>query len=94
LRRELTACLRTGRVLRVVASSGKSTGRRQARMPRARTRGRGKTFISPEIMISQRPAEAADRAVPGHWEGDLILGLRSSAIGTLVERTTRFTLLL
>ena len=79
LRRELTACLRTGRVLR---------------MPRARTRGRGKTFISPEIMISQRPAEAADRAVPGHWEGDLILGLGSSAIGTLVERTTRFTLLL
>ena len=79
LHRELTACLRTGRALR---------------MPRARTRRRGKTFISPEIMISQRPAEAADRAVPGHWEGDLILGLGSSAIGTLVERTTRFTLLL
>jgi transposase, IS30 family len=79
LRRELTACLRTGRVLRV---------------PRARTRRRGKTFISPEIMISQRPAEAADRAVPGHWEGDLILGLGSSAIGTLVERMTRFTVLL
>ena len=79
LRRELTACLRTGRALRT---------------PRARTRGRGKTFISPETMISQRPAEAADRAVPGHWEGDLILGLGSSAIGTLVERTTRFTLLL
>ncbi len=79
LRRELTACLCTGRVLR---------------MPRARTRGRGKTFISPEIMISQRPAEAADRGVPGHWEGDLILGLGSSAIGTLVERMTRFTLLL
>ncbi|MGC1955270.1 MAG: IS30 family transposase [Gammaproteobacteria bacterium] len=79
LRRELTACLRSGRPLRV---------------PRARTRRRGKTFIAPEIMISQRPAEAADRAVPGHWEGDLILGLGSSAIGTLVERTTRFTMLL
>jgi IS30 family transposase len=79
LRRELTACLRTGRALRV---------------PRARTRGRGKPFVTPEILISQRPAEAEDRAVPGHWEGDLILGLRSSAIGTLVERTTRFTILL
>jgi IS30 family transposase len=79
LRRELTACLRTGRALRV---------------PRARTRGRGKPFVTPEILISRRPAEAEDRAVPGHWEGDLILGLRSSAIGTLVERTTRFTILL
>ena len=79
LRRELTACLRTGRALRV---------------PRARTRGRGKKFVTPEIMISERPAEAADRAVPGHWEGDLIVGLNSSAIGTLVERTTRFTMLL
>jgi IS30 family transposase len=79
LRRELTACLRSGRALRV---------------PRARTRGRGKGFVTPEIMISERPAEAADRAVPGHWEGDLILGLGSSAIGTLVERTTRFTMLL
>jgi IS30 family transposase len=79
LSRELTACLRTGRALRV---------------PRARTRGRGKKFVSPEIMISERPAEAEDRAVPGHWEGDLILGLNSSAIGTLVERTTRFTMLL
>ncbi len=79
LRRDLTACLRTGRALRV---------------PRERTRRRGKSFVAPEILISERPAEVADRAVPGHWEGDLILGLRSSAIGTLVERTTRFTLLL
>src|SRR6266702_696214 len=79
LRRELTACLRSGRALRV---------------PRARTTGRGKGFVSPEIMISERPAKAEDRAVPGHWEGDLIIGLNSSAIGTLVERTTRFTMLL
>ena len=79
LRRELTACLRTGRALRA---------------PRARRRGRGKAFVGPDIMISERPAEAEDRAVPGHWEGDLIIGLGSSAIGTVVERTTRFTLLL
>ena len=78
LRRELTACLRTGRALRV---------------PRARSR-RGKHFVTDDILISERPAEAADRAVPGHWEGDLILGLGSSAIGTLVERSSRFTLLL
>jgi IS30 family transposase len=79
LRRELTACLRTGRALRV---------------PRARAHSRGKGFITTEVMISQRPAEADDRAVPGHWEGDLILGLGSSAIGTLVERSSRFTMLL
>ena len=79
LRRELTACLRTGRALRV---------------PRARTAARGKQFVTEEVMISQRPAEAADRAVPGHWEGDLILGLGRSAIGTLVERSSRFTMLL
>ncbi|MBV8870272.1 MAG: IS30 family transposase [Acetobacteraceae bacterium] len=79
LRRELTACLRTGRALRV---------------PRARSRRRTKSHVTPEIMISERPAEVADRAVPGHWEGDLILGLDSSAIGTLVERTTRFIMLL
>jgi IS30 family transposase len=79
LRRELSACLRTGRALRV---------------PQARTRGRGKKFVTSDVMISERPAEVADRAVPGHWEGDLIIGLDKSAIGTLVERTTRFTMLL
>ena len=79
LRRELTACLRTGRALRV---------------PRARSRARGKGFVTDQILISERPAEAEDRAVPGHWEGDLILGLGSSAIGTLVERSTRFAMLL
>jgi len=79
LKWELVQCLRTGRALRV---------------PRARTRERGKKFVAAELLISQRPAEAEDRAIPGHWEGDLILGLESSAIGTLVERTTRFTMLL
>jgi IS30 family transposase len=79
LKRELVACLRTGRALRV---------------PRARTTERGKKFVTPDLLISERPAEVEDRAIPGHWEGDLILGLESSAIGTLVERTTRFTMLL
>ena len=79
LHRELTACLRTGRTLRV---------------PRARRARQNRPFVAPEVMLDKRPAEVADRAVPGHWEGDLILGLGSSAIGTLVERSTRFTLLL
>ena len=79
LRRELTACLRSGRALRV---------------PRERTRNRNKSFIGDAVMISERPPEIAARAVPGHWEGDLILGLESSAIGTLVERSSRFTVLL
>jgi IS30 family transposase len=79
LKRELVACLRTGRALRV---------------PRSRTRQRPGGHVTPEVMISQRPAEVADRAVPGHWEGDLIIGTDRSAIGTLVERSTRFAMLL
>ena len=79
LHRELTACLRTGRALRE---------------PRARTSRSGRSFVTDEVKISQRPADATDRAVPGHWEGDLIIGLEKSAIGTLVERTSRYTMLL
>jgi IS30 family transposase len=79
LRRELVACLRTGRALRV---------------PRSRARQKPGGHVTPEVMISQRPAEADDRAVPGHWEGDLVIGTDRSAIGTLVERTTRYTMLL
>jgi transposase, IS30 family len=78
LRRELTRCLRSGHV---------------NRRSRLESDGRGK--ISDMVMISQRPAEVNDRAVPGHWEGDLILGASGrSAVGTLVERSTRFVLLL
>jgi IS30 family transposase len=78
LKRELVACLRTGRALRV---------------PRARARRHAWAHVTPDVTVSQRPAEADDRAVPGHWEGDLLIGLERSAIGTLVERTTRFTML-
>ncbi len=78
LKRELVACLRTGRALRV---------------PRARSKQKAWAHVTPEVLISERPAEGQDRAVPGHWEGDLIIGLERSAIGTLVERTTRLTLL-
>jgi IS30 family transposase len=78
LRRELILCLRTGRALR---------------MPRARSKRQSWAHVTPEVKISQRPVEATDRVVPGHWEGDLIIGLNRSAIGTLVERSTRFTML-
>lgn len=79
LKRELSAYLRTGRALRV---------------PQARSRGGGRTFVTSDVLISQRPADVADRAVPRNWEGDLVIGLNKSAIGTLVERSTRFTILL
>jgi IS30 family transposase len=78
LRRELTTCLRTGRALR---HPGRQPGQRKNRIPNM-------------VNISERPAEANDRAVPGHWEGDLIIGKRNlSAIGTLVERSTGYVML-
>jgi transposase, IS30 family len=77
LRRELAACLRTGRARRIKRGRDKQMGR-----------------IADMVMISERPPEVADRAVPGHWEGDLLLGQDGkSAIGTLVERSTRFVML-
>ena len=78
LRHELTACLRTHRAIRHPATRRAPTGKGQIREP---------------VMISERPAEAEDRAVPGHWEGDLLMGKRMTAIGTLVERSTRYVML-
>jgi IS30 family transposase len=79
LSRDLCMCLRSGRPLRV---------------PRKRAGTRGKQFVTTEVMIARRPPEVNERRIPGHWEGDLILGLGSSAIGTVVERSTRYTVLL
>ena len=78
LKRELVTCLRTGRALRE---------------PRTRSRNKPQGHVSADVVLSKRPAEAADRAVPGHWEGDLIIGTSRSAIGTLIERSSRSTLL-
>ncbi len=78
LRRELVWSLRTGRALRA---------------PRERSRRKTWAHVTPGTLISQRPPEVADRAVPGHWEGDLMIGLERSAVGTVVERVTKFTLL-
>jgi IS30 family transposase len=79
LRRELAQCLRTGRAVR------RSQRKPDQRQPR---------FAAPMVMISERPADIEDRAVPGHWEGDLIIGANNqSAIATLVERQTRYVLL-
>jgi IS30 family transposase len=79
LRQELHTCLRTGRALR---------------RAKARTKGGfGQGQITDKVMISERPAEVEDRAVPGHWEGDLIYGRRLTCIGTLVERSTRYVML-
>lgn len=78
LKRELVTCLRTGRALRE---------------PRARSRNKPQGHVTTDVVLSERPAEAEDRAVAGHWEGDLIIGTGRSAIGTLVERSSRATLL-
>jgi len=80
LKREVQSALRTGRT---------------RRKPHRQLDQRTHRFVDPMVMISDRPAEIDDRAVPGHWEGDLIMGSgNASAIGTLVERTTRYTMLL
>jgi IS30 family transposase len=81
LRKQLTRYLRTRRTLRRPGVARQVTGKGQGQLRDA-------------VHISERPAEADDRAVPGHWEGDLLLGTRNSAIATLVERSSRFTVLI
>jgi IS30 family transposase len=80
LRKELHSCLRTGRAMRRAKAYTKG--------------GIGQGQLTNMVMISERPAEVADRAVPGHWEGDLIFGRKMTSIGTLVERHTRYVILL
>jgi IS30 family transposase len=75
LRGELQRCLRTGRAMRY---------------PRGKRLPQGRGQLRDVVLISERPAEATDRAVPGHWEGDLLLGKRPSAVATLVERASRY----
>jgi IS30 family transposase len=75
LRRELQRCLRTGRAMRC---------------PRGNRLPQGRGQLRDVVLISERPAEVEDRAVPGHWEGDLLLGRRPSAVATLVERASRY----
>ena len=78
LEREMTACLRTGRALR---------------KPRQRRRSKPQGHVTADTLIAQRPQEASDRSVVGHWEGDLIIGTGRSAVATLVERVSRMTIL-
>lgn len=79
LERRLSWCLRRGRTKRV---------------PRARTRQQTWAHVTAETVLSKRPQEVEDRKVPGHWEGDLIIGLKRSAVATLIERTTRYAVLI